>query len=366
MSPIRRLRPLLALFGVGLLLLGCVGRLGAASVRLSRSHYNMAAQETTAQELLMNLVRLRYRDTPYFLQIASLSTNLRLGGELGAGGSLPSSGPRTATIEGLVGYEESPTVTYVPLVGDRFVTQLLEPVGLDVLMLLSHSGWSVERFLRLLVQEINGIPNAPTASGPTPSEKPDFEEFLEVTELFRILQQRRQLALTQGKLGADDETPRTYLHFSEAALSSPEFRELARRLQLDAHRRVFELTVGVGARSPDRVNLVLRSVLSALFYASQGVEVPERDRDAGRVTTTRLATGEPFDWRDLTGSLLTIRSGKPSRSPYAAIRYRGSDFYIDDADLESKSTFSMLNLVLALQAGDLPSTGPLLTLPVSQ
>lgn len=366
MSPIRTLRPFLALVWLGLLLLGCAGRLGPAAVRLSRSHYNMAAQETTAQELLMNLVRLRYRDTPYFLQIASLSTNLKLGGELSAGGSLPSSGPRTVTLDGLVGYEESPTVTYVPLVGDRFVTQLLEPVGLDVLMLLSHSGWSVERFFRLLVQEINGIPNAPTASGPTPSEKPDFEEFLEVTELFRILQQRRQLALTQGTPGDDEGTPRTYLHFSEAALSSPEFLELAQRLELDERRRVFELTVGVGARSPERVTLVLRSVLSALFYASQGVEVPERDRDAGRVTTTRLVTGEPFDWADLTGSLLRIRSGKPSPSPYAAIRYRGEDFFIDDADLESKSTFSMLNLVLALQAGDLPSTGPILTLPVSQ
>ena len=41
-------------------------------------------------------------------------------------------------------------------------------------------------------------------------------------------------------------------------------------------------------------------------------------------------------------------------------------FSIDDGDLDSKSTFSMLNLVLALQAGELPAGGPILTLPVSQ
>ncbi|MHA7836374.1 MAG: hypothetical protein ACX98W_02835 [bacterium] len=368
MFTIRKLRALLAVLLLTLSTPGCIGSLGPRSVELTRNHYNMAAQETTAQELLMNLVRLRYRDTPYFLQIASLSSNLKLGAELGASGSLPSSGPRIATIEGIVGYEESPTVTYVPLVGDRFVSQLLEPVDLGVLMLLSHSGWSVDRFLRLLVQEINGIPNAPSASGPTPTEEPVFEEFLRVAELFRILQRDRRLALTQGISGMEEtQTPRrTYLHFTAEALETPEFRELARRLRLEEDRRIFELAVGLGSHDPTRITIVPRSVLSALFYASQGVEVPLQDLEEGRVTRTRRSTGQPFDWQRLTGSLIRIRSGDPPKTVYSAIRYRGSLFYIDDSDLESKSTFSMLNLVLALQAGDLPSTGPLPTLPVSQ
>ena len=93
MFTIRKLRALLAVLLLTLSTPGCIGSLGPRSVELTRNHYNMAAQETTAQELLMNLVRLRYRDTPYFLQIASLSSNLKLGAELGASGSLPSSGP---------------------------------------------------------------------------------------------------------------------------------------------------------------------------------------------------------------------------------------------------------------------------------
>ena len=48
------------------------------------------------------------------------------------------------------------------------------------------------------------------------------------------------------------------------------------------------------------------------------------------------------------------------------MRYRGHTFWIDDADLDSKSTFTMLNLVLALQAGEVPGGGPILTLPVAQ
>jgi hypothetical protein len=51
---------------------------------------------------------------------------------------------------------------------------------------------------------------------------------------------------------------------------------------------------------------------------------------------------------------------------YVAVKYRGHWFYIEDSDLPSKTTFALLNTVLALQAGGVPSTGPVLTLPVTR
>jgi len=73
-------------------------------------------------------------------------------------------------------------------------------------------------------------------------------------------------------------------------------------------------------------------------------------------------------FRNMTGRAPPgrTRDRKPETSPYTSVEYRGHRFYIADDDLESKSTFSMLNLVLALQAGELPSGGPVLTLPVVQ
>lgn len=358
--------------------LGCGGRLGPDTVRLTRTHYNIAAQETSEQELLLNLVRLRYRDTPYFLQIASLSTNMRARAAVNARGTFPSRGPEVAGVDGGFSIEESPTITYTPLVGDRFVTQLLEPVAPEILLLLSHAGWSMDRFMRLFVQEIGGIPNAPTASGPTPSRAPRFEEFLRVTELLRVLQSRRQVMLIKGSLAPPPPPPvdplapapapnvGVLMRFTQDALATPEFIELAERLDLEPGRQLFELVTGIGSRAPDRINLVLRSVLSAMFYTSHGIEVPETDRKLGRVTTTLDEAGEPFDWDRLTGSLLRVRSGRPAESPYARVRYRGHTFYVDDSDLDAKSTFSMLNLVLALQSGELVGGGPILTLPVSQ
>ena len=351
---------------------GCLGALGPSAVDLTRTHYNQAAQRTSAEELLLNLVRLRYRDTPYFLQIASLSTSMRARAGLGAEGSFPDGGPQVGTVSGALAIEESPTITYTPLVGDRFVSQLLQPVEPEILVLLSHAGWSMDRFLRLFVQEIGGVPNAPTASGPTPARAPEFEDFRRVSSLLRTLQSRRQVALVRGSLrGRGASTPvagddGVLLRFSPEALETDEYEELRGRLGLEPGRELFELVTGVGARAPQRINLVLRSVLSAMFYASHGIDVPAEDRDGGRVTTTRTAEDEPFDWSRLTGALLDVRTGRPEHTPYASVVYRDHLFYIADDDLESKSTFSMLNLVLALQAGELPAGGPILTLPVVQ
>jgi len=79
-----------------------------------------------------------------------------------------------------------------------------------------------------------------------------------------------------------------------------------------------------------------------------------------------LAAGERFDWSRLTGNLIRVRSGEKPSGAYVALEYRDHWFYIEDSDLESKTTFALLTTVLALQAGGVPSTGPVLTLPVSR
>jgi hypothetical protein len=46
------------------------------------------------------------------------------------------------------------------------------------------------------------------------------------------------------------------------------------------------------------------------------------------------------------------------------VPYRGSWFYIADSDIDSKATFTLLAQFFALSAGEVPSTAPILTLPV--
>jgi hypothetical protein len=45
------------------------------------------------------------------------------------------------------------------------------------------------------------------------------------------------------------------------------------------------------------------------------------------------------------------------------VRYRGHWFWVDDADLESKSTFGLLSNLFSLQSAQSRAAGPLLTVP---
>jgi len=85
------------------------------------------------------------------------------------------------------------------------------------------------------------------------------------------------------------------------------------------------------------------------------------------VTITKDEAGNPFDWEKVLGDSLQIRSGssRPTESA-VAVYYRGNWFYIDDSDLESKATLSLLSQVFALQAGESEGIVPVLTLPVGK
>lgn len=56
---------------------------------------------------------------------------------------------------------------------------------------------------------------------------------------------------------------------------------------------------------------------------------------------------------------------RPQRA-YVAVQYRGSWFYIADADARSKATFSLVNILFSLQSATGKGKSPLLTLPVGR
>ena len=86
----------------------------------------------------------------------------------------------------------------------------------------------------------------------------------------------------------------------------------------------------------------------------------------GRAMTTKDESGNPFDWSLVVGDLVSVRSqiNKPDNAQ-VAIKYRGSWFYIDDSDLNTKYSFLLLDQLAALLGGKVEKAGPLLTLPVS-
>ena len=355
---------ILCILSIAAVILGGCHPAGPASVGTGRASYNMVIQRTNNEQLLLNLVRLRYRDTPYFLEVSSVATTFDFTASAAGAVSLPESESKVYDLGAGISFSEQPTVSYTPLQGEDFVRQLMSPIDLNTIILLYHSGWSVERIFRVCLQSINGIPNAPSASGPTPGYVPKYEKFQEVTRHLRQLQLQRALDMCHTP-SRDPNNPIVEIHISDKALQSSEARQLYDLLGLEYGRSNFPLINNVRTADKTRIVTRSRSLMGSLFFASQSVEVPPDDEQAARVTVTKDEQGNRFDWQQVTGELMHIHwSEQRPKNAYVTVGYRGRWFYIDDSDLTSKSTFSLLMQLFALQAGEIKSTAPVLTLPV--
>ena len=80
---------------------------------------------------------------------------------------------------------------------------------------------------------------------------------------------------------------------------------------------------------------------------------------------TRDKADQVFDWHQVTEGIMRIKSSpQPPDNASVAVNYRNSWYYIDDSDLDSKTTFALLGQVYQLQSGDAKTVAPVLTLPV--
>jgi hypothetical protein len=349
--------------GIALLLAVASGLVGCAAIgppalRDGRLAYNEAVQVTTDQELLLNIVRLRYRDTPTILQIANIATQLNLQTSISGSTSILPSEAERYNLGGNASYYERPTISYRPVVGQAYIQQMLEPVDENKLTLLYNAGWPVDTLFALTVQSINGIQNAPGASGPTPEVDPDFRRFQRIIHTFRDLQ--RAGLLTVGRDGQGSQ-----LRIAPDQQQKPEIDFVTRALGIDPEAESYRIAQATAAIKSDVIAIVPRSLMSAMFYLSQGVDVPRSDLEEARVFTAQYANGEPVDWQRETQGLFRVRTGifSPSQ-PYVSVKYRGRWFYIADDDLSSKTTFALVSQLFAMQAGNVRNAGPVLTLPV--
>jgi len=205
---------------VSVLAVGLTGcQMGPSALKVSNAHYSDAVRIANSEQLLVNLVRLRYRDLPVFLSVSSISTQFEFnssgsiegdivenvsvnsisrqfaldssGGVSGSvGQSIGGSGARTPDSLSLgagVSYSERPTITFSALGGEAFQKRMLGPLKVAVIALLGESGWRGDRVLRMTVEELNGLNNASRASGPTPSHSPSIRDFQEAVGLLRKL-----------------------------------------------------------------------------------------------------------------------------------------------------------------------------------
>lgn len=365
------LKSLASLF-FALLLSGCgtfdeLLQIGPDSVEDGRGQFNTVIAETNDQQLLLNLVKRRYGDNTALLEVNSVSTTLewKRGGNLGLTLFDGGEDANSLGIGANGAYTERPTITYLPVKGPDLIKKNLSSLDPEVLILLSRSGWRLERIMRLTLNSINDLDNAAAASGPTPAFAPDTSDF---EKLLSVIEKVGHGQFVLGYTIINDQKVLA-LDARMEMLERPEMQDFTKILKVDKHSfYVVNVEGNTDYRSNKEIDIKVRSLSGIEFYLSHGVQVPEEHIMQNKVQITKTADGEVFDWDSIFGDLFQIQSSRQEPSEdIAAVKcfWRGYWFYIDDTDIESKNTFMLLNQITALQSGAMDKSGPLLTLPVN-
>ena len=348
------------------LLQGCQSAFGPESLERTHPAYNAAITASVNEQMLQNLVRLRYRDVPFFLEIGSVTATLSVGANAQLGGTVAIGGDDSVSPLAGVAYMDSPTISYAPLRGEDLLKSLLSPLQLESILVLTQSGWRISRVFGLCFERINDVRNAPSASGPTPDREPDYRSFNRLLDSLDRLQNRGQIEVgAQGEGDGAGIVVKLKADGDDASRGLDEVRTL---LGIESGGNEFSLNTNFLESVADQWTVRTRSLSSLLYYLSQSVDPPQAHQSARLVTVTEARNGGVFDWRDTpAGRLFQVKSGleRPDGA-YIATFYRGYWFWIEDRDLESKSTFMLLRQLFDLQAGQSTVQGPTLTLPVGR
>jgi hypothetical protein len=363
----RRARRWRSLTLVLALVAGCnrSGGMGPRTIQAARFDYNEAIVGSFDRQMLLNLVRLRYQDSILFLDLSSVVASYHRDMTAGITPSAafdPSSYAMGAALGGSWG--ETPTISYVPLQGEDFAKRLLAPIEPRAILLLSRSGWGLERLLLCAVQQLNELPNGTAIGGVAPVQVLHYEKFRRVASLLRWLQEHGYIQL--NTLASDSGS--VAVTAGPIAVTEEAQRKAAEVVSL------LNLTRSPGGpipmeapafpRQPADVVLSGRSFLGVMAFLAQHVQVPDEHVRQGLVRVTKGADGKPFHWSLISGGLFHVQSGRsnPARA-YLKVYYRGHWFWIDDADLESKGTYTLLAQLFSLQAASGRIQAPVLTIP---
>ncbi len=352
------------LFAACVVITGCQSTFGPRALERTHPAYNQAIVSSVNEQMLQNLVRIRYRDVPFFLEIGSVTASLSLGGSAGVDASVNLGGNESVSPDVGITYSDNPTISYTPLQGENLLKSILSPLQLESLLVLTQSGWSISRVFGLCLERINNLHNAPTASGPTPDSAPEFRKFDRLLHLLRVLQKNQLIEI--GSSTSNEETQIVIKLLRTDSAFKGEMEEVYELLELDPGLDQFTLATDF-LSIDDRVWTVRpRSISSLLYYLSQNVDIPASHESAGFVTVTGSDSGDTFDWAQTPAGQLFKVSHSVEQPTNASIAtyYRGHWFYVDDRDLRSKSTFILLRQLFDLQAGQTRYEGPTLTLPV--
>lgn len=315
---------------------GC--SVGPPTMERDRLDYQTALAESWKRQILLNLVRIRYADAPVFLEVTSIINQYSTEGRLNAGITL--NGP-VWSYEDQFGasatYSDKPTITYMPLTGEKFARSLLAPLPPATLVSLVQWGWPVDAVVQLTCSSLNGIRNQSRAPGVNRPPDPRFDELLTA---LRQVQINSTIATRIEKRGAA-ETAFIIIGREGSDQSQADICRVLELLGLDPNIREFRLVYGAVSNGKTELAMQTRSMSQLLTELAGCIDVPP-EHVAGQKTfpTTR-------DERVPSFIRIHTSACRPANA-FAKVHYRGHWFWVDDGDFASKRMLSLILLFFSL------------------
>lgn len=362
---------------LGLLVLSGCTSIGAKKLPEDRFNYNAAIVQSRNEQMLLNLVRLRYVEIPDFLRVSSVITSYSYQGNIGVGTTQAegNSVPDLFRGDANLSYSQQPTITYIPLAGQEFALRMFRPIPVNALFTLGDADWQVDILLQIMLQRINDVENMSFAQLPSPGQMDKVQRFQREMEKLKrfqrvlkrliLLLDNQALEVYQARQMEDERQPSLTVRFKRdlpaniQALSD----ELRHELNLDPDIDDFVITERMMRREADEITIKSRSLMSVMSFLSRGIDVPKQDRDDGRVVALPPMVREKI----LALLPLHVHTQKQRpQDPYVAVRYRNDWFYIDHSDIKSKRTFAAMLVLFQLAAPTARGVAPVLTLPAGR
>jgi hypothetical protein len=372
---------IVALYILIVLVSGCQS-IGPQKIDTDRTHYNDVIQKTNFEQILKNVVRLRYLEGSSYFQvtsvIASYSFASNMTGTISSNSAEEFAPPWSISPNVL--YSDAPTISYAPVAGSEFLVSLENPINFDFFILLSRGGdHNFELLAKLMLARIGPLENSPSAINFSIHKKPNYESFY------------RFVAILQ-KMLEDQAATSSATHFAGRGGVIIQFKDknshdallLKRMVNVPASSDsiIFMTEDGPVVLEPNGKNLKvqhlaqfdnlvrvqLRSINAILMFLSHGVQVPQKDKEDHLSTELVQKNNTFYNWNPVMKDIITIYSSdynpELSENILAQTYVDHHWFYIKASDLQSKETFlltlKLIDLVAAIPA---ETRAPGLTLP---
>ena len=358
---------IVATLGLSFALAGCKS-IGPDTVTRDRFDYGEVLGDSWKSQMLLNLVKIRYGDSPVFLDVSSIVAgySYQRNFSASASGNGISHGFPEGTTYGTAGvgvggsYNDSPTISYTPLQGAKFARSLMSPIPTTALMNVIQTGFPVDQVLRLTAQSVNGLDNRRSLDLGVQPANPEFYALLR--DLRRI-QNSGDIGMRSDNVGSEVVLQMVLRPKPAAAVENARLN-VTKFLGLNPAAREFTVVYGTVQRTNTEIAILSRSIYQVLADLSWSIAVPESDVEKQLVTPT------PADDLSSDGTIpplirINESDSRPSGA-FVAIPYRGHWFWVSDADLPSKRMFSFILFLFTFVETDTAGTAPILTIPTTR